>query len=195
MKRLLLSMIVLIAVSANAQKFSLKDDFETNANGWTEIVDKKGESIITEGVLRIKSKKPDGFYESHCFTDMDVMNNFEIKCEVKVKSINDDSTFGMILDYVDDGNFIAFIISEGNARLDKYENGELIGSITNRIKLKSAKKANVELSVKNTFQKLTFEVNGMKAIEARFVPLTSSGIGFYVAGEQTVAFDNLEIIQ
>lgn len=196
MKRLLLSIVVvIITISASAQKFSLKDDFETNANGWTEIVDKNGESIITEGVLRIKSKKSNGFYESHCFTDIDIMSNFEIKCEVKVKSINDDSTFGMILDYIDDGNFIAFIIYEGNACLRKYKDYKLVGCINNRIKLKSGKKANVELSVKNTLQKLTFEVNGMKAIEARFVPLTSTGIGFYVAGEQTVSFDNLEIIQ
>lgn len=187
--------VIIITISANAQRFSLKDDFETNANGWTEIVDRDGESIIIDGVLRIKSKKIDGFYESHCFTDMDVTSNFEIKCEVKVKYINYNGIFGMILDYLDDGNFIAFIISEENAHLHKYKDGKLVGSISNGIKLKSERNANVELSVKNTFQKLSFEVNGMRAIEARFVPLTSTGIGFYVAGEQTVLFDNFEIIQ
>lgn len=188
-------LVAFIATSINAQTYSLKEDFETNSKGWTEIVDKKGESLIIDGVLKIKSKRDDGFYESHCFMDYDVNNNFEIKCEVKVKSIKEDSNFGIMLDYIDNGSFIAFILFEGNAQLIKYKDGELIGSISNRIKLKNSKKNNVQLSVKNINQKLIFEVNGMKAIEARFIPMTSSGIGFYIAGNQTVAFDNLEIIQ
>jgi len=188
-------LLTAVSMGAYAQKFALKDTFETNANGWTEIVDKKGETTIVDGVLRIKSKKADSFYESHFYSDMDVMHNFEVKCEVKVKSINDDSNFGIILNYMDDGNFILFSISEGNARLIKYENYKIIGQISNNIKLKAARKASVDLVVRNTFQKLTFEVNGMKAIEARFIPLTSSGIGFYVYGDQTVSFDNLEITQ
>lgn len=194
-KTLLFLLLTSLNLGAIAQKFALKDTFDSNANGWTEIIDKKGETTIVDGTLRIKSKKADGFYESHFFSDMDVLHNFEVKCEVKVKSINEDSNFGLILNYIDDGNFILFAISEGNAKLVKYEDGRQIGSISNSIKLKASRKAVVELVVKNTFQKLIFEVNGMKAIEARFVPLTSSGIGFYVYGDQTVSFDNLEITQ
>lgn len=195
MKQIIFSLIAFVTISANAQKFSLTDNFDTNANGWTEIVDKKGESQIIESVLRLKSKKVDGFYESHCFTDLDVRSNFEIKCEVKVKSINDESTFGLMLNYVDDGNFIVFMVQEGNAKLIKFEDGRQVGAISNTIKLKAKRNSNVEFSVKNTTGKLTFDVNGMKAIEARYVDLTSSGIGFYIYGEQTVSFDNLQIIQ
>lgn len=194
-KILLVILLTSVSIGVMAQKFVLKDNFDSNANGWTEIVDNKGETAIIDGVLRIKSKKADSFYESHFFSDMDVLHNFEVKCEVKVKSINDDSNFGIILNYIDDGNFILFAISEGNARLFKYEDSKLIGRISNAIKLKAARKASVDLVVRNTYQKLTFEVNGMKAIEARYVPLTSSGIGFYVSGDQTVSFDNLEITQ
>lgn len=194
-KTLLVMLLISVSMGAIAQKFVLKDNFDTNANGWTEIVDKKGETTISEGVLRIKSKKADSFYESHFFSDMDVLHNFEVKCEVKVKSINDDSNFGLILNYMDDGNFILFAITEGNARLIKYQDYKVVGMISNTIKLKAARKAAVELVVRNTFQKLTFEVNGMKALEARFIPLSSNGIGFYVSGDQTVSFDNLEITQ
>lgn len=195
MKTLFISILAFISITTNAQKFTFKDTFDSNENGWTEVVDKKGESIIIDGTLKIKSKLATGYYESHCFTDLDVRSNFEIKCEVKVKSINEKSNFGLIIDYIDDGNFIAFMVAEGNAQLVKYENYILTGRISSDIKLKAKKNSDVELLIRNTTGKVIFEVNGMKAIEARYLELKSGGIGFYVMGEQTVAFDNLEIIQ
>lgn len=186
---------ILFSFTVSAQSYQLEDKFDDNSNGWTEIVSKNGESIVKDGVLRLKGKKEDSFFESHFYSDIDVTKNFEVKCDVKVKEINDESTFGMILDYVDNGNYIAFIVYEGNARLLRVENGKEVGTISNNIKLKSKKKSTVELSVKSTYQKLIFEVNGMKALEARYLPLKSSGIGFYVYGVQTLEFDNLKITQ
>lgn len=186
---------ILFSFTVSAQSYQLEDKFDDNSNGWTEIVSKDGESIVKDGVLRLKGKKENSFFESHFFSDIDITKNFEVKCEVKVKEINDDSHFGMILDYIDDGNYIAFIVYEGNARLLRFKEGKGIGTINNNIKLKSKKKATVELSVKSSYQKVIFEVNGMKALEARYLPLTSNGIGFYVFGEQTLEFDNLKITQ
>lgn len=186
---------ILFSFTVSAQSYQMEDKFDDNSNGWTEIVSKDGESIVKDGVLRLKGKKENSAFESHFFSDIDVTKNFEVKCEVKVKEINDESHFGMILDYIDDGNFIAFIVYEGNARLVRVEDYQIVGRISNNIKLKSKKKSTVELSVKSTYQKIVFEVNGMKALEARYLPLKSSGIGFYVFGEQTLDFDNLKITQ
>jgi hypothetical protein len=196
MKQFIFSATLLFSIlSVNAQSYQMEDTFDTNSNGWTEVVSKRGEAIIKDGVLRIKSKAELEFFASTCYTDIDVQQNFEMKCEIKVKSINDDSAFGMILDYIDDGNFIAFVVFEGNARLVRYQENELIGFRENNIKLKSARKASVDLTVKSTHQRLVFEINGMTAIEVRYLPLTSNGIGFYVAGKNTVDFDNLIITQ
>jgi hypothetical protein len=195
MRRILFAILVFVSFSASAQSYQFEENFDSNNNGWTEVISKKGESIVKDGTLKLRSKNETGFFESHCFTDIDVKRNFEIKCEVKVKEINDESTFGVILDYIDEGNYIVFCIFEGNARLIRFEDGREVGSISNSIKLKSKKKTTVDLSIKSTFQKLVFEVNGMKAIEARYLPLTSSGIGFYVYGNQTLEFDNLKIVQ
>jgi hypothetical protein len=62
-----------------------------------------------------------------------------------------------------------------------------------KIKLKAQRKAFVDFVVRKTLGKLTLEVNVRKDIEARYVPLTSSGISFYVHVEQTVSFNNLDI--
>ena len=196
MKQFIISATLLFSVlSINAQSYQMEDTFDTNNYGWTEVVSKRGEAIIKDGVLRIKSKAEFEFFSSTCYTDIDVQQNFEMKCEVKVKSINDDSRFGMILDYIDDYNYIAFTVYEGNARLVRIKEGRIVGSKANSIKLKSARKASVDLTVKSTYQRLVFEINGMMAIDVRYLPLTSNGIGFYVAGKNTVDFDNLIVTQ
>ena len=43
--------------------------------------------------------------------------------------------------------------------------------------------------------KLIFEVNEIFALEARYVEMTSSGIGLYVEGRQKIKFDNFTITQ
>ena len=90
---------------------------------------------------------------------------------------------------------MAFIITEGQATLIRFADYKLVGRIRANIKLKSQKKAELKLGVKSTYQKLEFFINDMKALECRYLPLESNGIGFYVLGQQTIDFDNLEIIQ
>lgn len=203
MKNLITILFVFVAMSANAQTFT--DAFDSNTLGWTEVSSKSGEAIIQDGVMRIEGKiaggttlfgyKQPSFIETHCYAGFDVKKNFEIKCEVLAKKISEDGSFGIILDYIDDGNFLAFVISNKDAILMRLSNKELVGCITNKLKLVEKKKAKIDLSIKSTFQKIQFYVNGMMALEARYLPLESNGIGFYVYGEQVVDFDNLQIIR
>jgi len=192
--------ILLIGILASfycvqAQSINIIEDFETNSLGWTEVVDKRGESVIIEGVMKVRSKDETGFYESHCFTDIDPKADFEIKCDVKVKVINDKSNFGVMFNYTDNGNFMVFMVEKGNAVLRKYKDRRLVGSISNNIKLKKARNSNVEISIKYQTGRVLCEVNGMHAIEARNIELTSGGIGVYVMGKQKLEFDNLKLIQ
>lgn len=206
MKKILLAILALVAVNLNAQ---VKDSFESNKFGWTETSAKDGEAVIKDGKMHIIGKKGNNaamsllfgirtepsFIETHCFPGYDVTKDFEIKCNASVKKITGENVLGIILDYVDSGNFIAFLVEEDRASLVRFKEGKYIGGITNDLKIKDKKKATLDLSVKSTFNKLEFFVNGMKAIESRYVKLTSTGLGFYVLGQHTVDFDNLEIIQ
>lgn len=206
MKKILLAILALVAVNLNAQ---VKDSFESNKFGWTETSAKDGEAVIKDGKMHIVGKKGNNaamnllfgirtepsFIETHCFPGYDVTKDFEIKCEASVKKITGENVLGIMLDYVDDGNFIAFLVEEDKASLIRVKECRTIGSITNNLKIKDKKKTTLDLSVKSSFNKLEFFVNGMKAVESRYVKLTSTGLGFYVFGQHTVDFDNLEIIQ
>jgi hypothetical protein len=183
------------------------ENFESNSWGWTETSSKDGEAIIKEGVFHLEGNKTGyvnpslgiktepSFIETHCFAGFDPTKNFEIKCTALVKKISDNGFFGMILDYIDDGNFIVFTVQDDEAWLLRYKDYERVGRIRNGLKQKGKKSVAFNISVKSTYQKLQFYVNGMMAVEARYLPMTSNGFGFYVHGSQTVDFDNVEIIQ
>lgn len=202
----LLVFLVFACLNLNAQ--TVFDDFESNKYGWTETSAKDGEALIKEGKMHLEGKKGNSslglafgissepsFIETHCFPGYDINKDFEIKCDVYVKKITGHNALGIMLDYVDDGNFIAFIVEEDRARLIRFKDFQYVGGISNDLKLTDKKKTDLELSIKSTFNKIEFSVNGMKAIESRYLKLTSTGIGFYVVGQHTVDFDNLEIVQ
>jgi len=204
MKGKLIISIALIFSGISGFAQTQTENFETNSWGWTETSSKDGEAIIKEGVFHFEGKKAGGtnfwggvkeptFIESHCYAGFDPTKNFEIKCTATVKKISEDGNFGFMLDYLDDGNFILFMVREDEAWLLRYKNYELVGRIRNSLKQKGKKHVALDISVKSTFQKLQFFVNGMMAVESRYLPITSTGIGFYVNGQQTVDFDNVEI--
>lgn len=171
-----------------------QDDFDSNNNAWTEVVLNTGETLVTNGVMRIKSNTKDTL-TSHTFLDFDPNQNFTLTCMSTVKKVNDKSKFGIIVDYKDDGNYISFLVWEGVAIMTRVKDGKVVGTIKNGIKLKKEKKAEVNLKITKNFKGLYFEVNDMLAIEARYLDLTSSGVGFCVIGEQQVEFDNLKVEQ
>jgi len=197
MKNLLSFLFAIISITANAQmaKYQFSDDFETNSNGWTESVSNHSKVIIQNGVLRIENKSIKDFAESHCFVGFNVNENFQIQCVAMVKSLDNRSSFGLLLDYKDDKNFLALVIREGEASLLKYVNNQITDRKTDKIKLKAKKDLLVNLSIESTYSLIKFYVNGMKAFEVPNLQLTSNGIGFYVTGEQSVNFDDFAIIQ
>lgn len=178
--------------NSTAQRIKITEDFESNTLGWTEILEDKGQAIISEGVMQIESKGEE--YYSTAWTDLDPSSPFEITVDVKVKRLDDSRTFGIILDHLDSSQYILFLVREGNAQfIQKNRNGD--GYISNSIKLEGGWKADVKLGVKYEMGKLIFEVNEIYALEARYIEMTSSGIGLYVAGRQKIKFDNFTITQ
>jgi len=192
MKKLLVAILALTALTINAQTF--KETFDSNSMGWTEISSKDGEAVIKDGAMHMAIKKDGKKVETHCFSILDVSKNFEIKCDAIVKKISEDGSFGIILDYIDDRTYTTFVIYVYDKKYyaAMYTKSR---SISEQIKIPEKRNVKLNFSIKNTYQKLEFYVNNMKALEARDIPLTSNGFGFFVKGKQTVDFDNVEFIQ
>lgn len=192
MKRTLLAIMALsLTLVAKAQ---IIDDFETNKLGWNEFSSSRSEAVITDGHMHLVSKNDDEAF-TVCYPAFDITKNFEIKCEVLAKKIDDDKSFGIVIDYLDDYNYVVFLVSEGIAIFKNVKENNVIGRTYAPIKLKEQKKAVVELRIKSSYQKVEFFVNGMKALERRFLHMESNGIGFLAGGKQKIDFDNFEIIQ
>lgn len=204
MKKLLVALFALGTLTANAQTF--KDTFDSNSMGWTEISGKDGEAVIKEGVMHLEGKKSGGLsllggvkdaseIMTHCFTNIDVQKNFEIKCKANVKKINENNMVGIVLDYWDDRNLMLFAIDDKQAYFLQYRDGDLVGVAKNLLKVTKKKDTRFDFSIKSTYKKLEFFVNGMLALELRYRDLISNGVGFYTYGAQVADFDDLELIQ
>lgn len=204
MRQALLSiaLFAFVALSANAQSF--KDTFDSNTLGWTEMSSSDGEVLIKDGVLHLKGKKngqsfftyvPGTEIITSAYTAFDPQKNFQIKCKATIKKINDKNPIGIIINYQDDRNFMLFSIDEGNAYFMRYEDGDLTGYRANLLKLKGKRNTEIAFEIKSTYNRIEFLVNDMTAIELRYQPIISNGVGFYLYGAQEADFDDLEIIQ
>lgn len=132
MKKVLFTLVLLMLPFITKAQFI--DTFDSNKLGWTEISGKDGDALIIEGKLRLEGKKSGSslfgtltgiqsepsYIETHCYAPLDFKKDFEIRCDAYVKKINDNNTFGIILNYIDEGNFIAFMITEGQAALVRF---------------------------------------------------------------------------
>lgn len=199
---IIITLAAAAAYTANAQTF--KDTFDSNSMGWTEMSSSDGEVVIKDGVMHLQGKKNgSNFYvnvpgteiKTSCYTGFDPQENFEIKCKANIKKINSKNPIGIMLNYQDDYNYMMFAIDEGTAYFSEWEEGRLVGYRENLLKLQGKRNAEVQFSIKSTYNKIQFLVNNMVAIELRYKPIISNGIGFYLYGAQTADFDDLEIIQ
>lgn len=183
--------VLLSGVSVCAQE--IKDEFDDNALGWNEYAWKDSQCLIMNGSLTLESKVEDPIL-TFCYAPFDVNSDFEFTCEVKTKKIDEEKSFGIIVNYEDDGNYLAFMVSKGLARFERWKEGRLIGSFYDTIKLKERKsKSSTILSLRYEGGTAIFLVNDMKALERRFLHMTSNGIGFKIGGKQKIEYDNLEI--
>ncbi len=195
MRNIFLVLFIVVAfINLNAQRVIFSDNFDTNNMGWNEIISKEGEAIIKDGVLSIISKDELKGFQATCLTNLNVKNNFTLTCDVLIKNIDNESNFGLIIDYLDDYNYKVFGIYEGNAFYRNVKDGKIVGYRSNTIKLKSKRNTNASICVEKKGNSMILSVNEIEALEVR-PDLQYNGIGFFVSGKQKVSFDNLEIKQ
>ncbi|MCD8282867.1 MAG: hypothetical protein LUC22_06420 [Prevotella sp.] len=210
MKKILFVVALLAAMTANAQ---MKDTFDSNEYAWTEMSGDAGDAIIIDGKMHMEGKKSgntiasalkitDGgdpaFVETHCYAPFDFNEDFELSCTAFVKEVGGDKNFGLMFNYIDDGNYSVFMVKEGRASVATIREYKISGQNRNDIKLKAQKKTEVKLQMKKADGRLKFYVNDMEALkvpEIGHYRLESTGIGFVVYGKTTVDFDDLEIKQ
>lgn len=196
---LFIALFALVALSANAQSF--KDTFDSNTLGWTERSGSDGEAVIKDGVMHLQGKKDGGIFsntsniKSTAYTSFDPQKNFEIKCKAIVKKINEKNPVGIIINYLDDYNYMSFAVDEKSAYFFEFSEGQIVSYRVNDMSLKGKRNEELTFQIRNTYNKVEFIVNNITAIELRYREIISNGIGFTVVGAQTADFDDLEIIQ
>lgn len=196
---LLIAIFAFAALSLNAQSF--KDTFDSNTLGWTERSGSDGDAVIKDGVMHLQGKKNEGYFSNAsyiittAYTSFDPQKNFEIKCKAAVKKINEKNPVGIIINYLDDYNYMLFAVDEKSAYFFEFSDNKLVSFKVNDMNLKGKRNEELAFQIKSTYNKVEFIVNNITAIELRYREIISNGIGFAVNGAQTADFDDLEIIQ
>lgn len=196
MKKILFSLLFI--ASFNTIHAQILDEFDSNNYEWSEFSTKKSQAIIINGKMHMESSV-DEPATTFCYAPIDITSDFDVKCDVLVKKIDDDNVFGLLLDYLDEDNYLAFKVTEGYACFEQYREGRRVRRYPPcQIKLKEQKKAHVELEVRKESNRFVFNINGVKAMQVHFGPnyeMVSAGLGFMIGGKQKVDFDNLKIEQ
>lgn len=196
---LILLAIVSMAVSGEAQ---LKETFDSNSWGWTEQFTDEGKIYIVDGVLRFQIDSETGVkyeelaekFSSHAYLPIDLKKGFTITCDATADKISDDKYFGVILDYHDDMNFMAFLMKKNWAYLYKITEGKRTHRWKGQLHLPKQKKAKLDIKIEYQGGDLKIRVDDMPTIDARDVLIDYNGFGFFAVGDTKVDFDNVEIV-
>jgi hypothetical protein len=200
MKKLFLILLAMVSIAINGAA-ELKETFDSNSWGWTERVMDEYKVYIVDGVLRfqidtdtnVKFEELAEKFSSHAYLPIDPKKGFTITCDAVANKISDDKYFGVILDYHDDMNFMAFFMEKNWAYLCKIEKGRPVNQWKNQIHLPKQKKAKLDIKIEYQSGDLKIRVNDMPAIEARDIDIDYNGFGFFAVGDVKVDFDNVEI--
>lgn len=201
MKKLFLILLAMVSIAVS-EAAELKETFDSNSWGWTEQSRDEGKVYIVDGVLRFQIDTDTGAkfeeiaenFSSHAYLPIDPKKGFTITCDAVVNKISDDKYFGVMLDYHDDMNFIAFFMKKNWAYLYKIEKGQWVNKWKGQLHLPKQKKAKLDIKIEYQNRDLKIRVNDMPAIDARDIDINYNGFGFFAVGDIKVDFDNVEIV-
>lgn len=201
MKKLFLILLAMVSIAVSVAA-ELKETFDSNSWGWTEQSRDEGKVYIVDGVLRFQIDadgvvKPEDYadkFSSHAYLPIDPKKGFTITCDAVANKISDDKYFGVMLDYHDDMNYMAFVMKENWANLVRIKEGRQSGGLKGQLHLPKQKKAKIDIKIEYQSGDLKIRVNDMPAIDARDVRIDYNGFGFFAVGDIKVDFDNVEIV-
>lgn len=195
---ILLWVAMFLSMGIHAQQ---KETFDNNSWQWSEQMSDAGKVYIIDGVMRLETNtKTDIALEqvadlvsTHAYLPMDPTSGFTITCDAKVDKIADDKYFGIILDYMDNMNFMCFTMSSNWAYLYKITDGKITRKWKGQLHLPKQKKATLDIKIVYSGGDLEIRVDDIQAIHAKYAPIESNGFGFFAFGKTKVDFDNVEI--
>lgn len=195
-KSLLTAMLLMISLASFAQ---IEDNFDSNIFSWNETSSKRGVALVKDGVLHMESKGE----KLMCVTylPVDIMKPFVLSCEALAKKLSGDKTFGIIIDYVDEKNYMCFYMNEDEALLEVYREGILKGNKYARHNFQSGKNLSFVFEVEYKLNELVFKVNNITIMAYRSplgvhgCMLDTSGFGFFAKDGMVIDFDNLKVTQ
>ena len=149
MKKILMAGILALITCAtlSAQNVIWKDDFEGD-KGWQTFEFKKQykAEYTKDGALLLKSYEDDTKCISRVKTPINPIKNFTISVEATSKSgLKEKSYFGVVFNCLDKSNYSQFVIEEGFAYFEQYQNGEKVRYDYDLIKNTRAKSFNLEV--------------------------------------------------
>ena len=204
---------IFFAAAWTTKAQSYKETFDTNSLEWTECAysNSIGTAIIENGEMTIKSKgerkglayltgrasdiKAATFYETHCYAPIDVMKPFEIHSYVNVKKFSEDNLAGVAFNYRDSGNFYCFAFNESFIKFVRYEDSEIVGEITQGMKWRKKRNADMKWSLLSDGNTLTFKIDDVPILNIRYMPLSYAGFGYYTFGAQELSVSEVEFVQ
>ena len=197
-KTLIISLLIMAAsIVTNAQQSIVWQDDFSGDKGWQTFEYKKqGKAEYTKDEKLLIKSEIEGFhgYISKCKTNLNANKNFTISVEAESKSgLKDDSYFGIVFNYLDEYNYMMFVVEKGFAYFIELKQNEIVRWEKDLIKKTRAK--GFELLVKRLGNTIFFIINDEEALEIERVDVVTNKIGLCVLGKTQVAFDNIKIMQ
>jgi hypothetical protein len=193
MKKIFLSMMLVIASPILFGQVSIKETFETNKYQWDEYFEKNCSSSIENGYLLLSNKDKDTYITA--VGDMPITNdrNFKAKFDITSK-VDDDFWFGIVYNYEDESNYSCFLVKEKRYKIINRTNGVSSTSRQGAIILKKGKERNIEFLIEKKGTRLIFNVDNMEVVSISKI-LNFTTFGFYVEGNNSIKVTEVQIDQ
>lgn len=211
MKKVCFFVLFLFAFCFSINAQVIKETFDSNSLDWNECASESnsGKSIIDKGVLTITSLGVNRFWSAmvgaqvgkyteftcFCYAPLNVKRSFSINTNVTIGKLDDDKFVGLLFNYMDDGNFYAFIFNDEDVKFLRKEDGKWIGSITQSVKWSKKRKAEQNWRLESDGSILSFFVDDLPIMKVRYMTLEYAGFGYLTFGNQKLIVDDVEFRQ
>ena len=181
---------------AHAEDIVLKEDFDSNANGWSEANTAVAEYKIEEGKYFIELKQDAGATYNTIVIPLDESRDFSIESTMTKLSGGDDCLYGLTWGR-GAGNYYVFEINgKGAVTVQKYVDGRFLEVVTKSKTPHVRKgKSKNELAIHKINGRLNFFVNGQLVAELPHMEFFGNRVGFVVGRKQRIEIENIIVSQ
>lgn len=194
---LILLTMTIFSVAFGQRKEIFRDDFNNNANRWSEAKETNQERFFRGGQYYIVNNESGKMTWNTQNVDIDQNENFIIETSVALNWQKDGDAYLIFGEDRSSKNFHCLSIKKVKNKYTTYIgkkiDGEWVGVWKNG-KIKDFGQQNI-LTVKKKKNKISFYVNGSLVHSKDFEPFFGNGVGFGCEAPQNASFDYLTVKQ